>query len=742
MSTAHQQTPEHSPAVIRFEAHARALQAGRPVRWQDDGDAARTAQIVLQALSCNEDAVLDALKGYTTTPHVRDEIQRSRFLLRSVIDDPSVFFGRVPMGAGFMPRNQLLYSLLYMGILPALCCERYVLRPPAAAGAYVARLIDLLSVKSSVPSLDLMTSGYREFVTQYLPNADFAVFTGSSETARRVRPSLGGGNLFIASGSGHNPILVRSDADLLDAAQRIVRLCLYNQGQDCSAPSAILCSETIAPDLVSAIETRLRQIRLADLELPEWERTVGPNTDAHHVRQVGGWLSEMAPYVAVGGHVHEPTRWVQPTILVKPLTQGPMYREWFSPVVMIQTYSTAAQVQRYIDAPPYRPQAMYLTKLGHDTGDDPRAAHLHPPDTVLENTDLHEYERGDRPYGGYGEDASYLQLGSARWSRPILAHHEVARYILCPRLRPQDVPSVRRSRFVQRARTRTATNRDLRSKYERLAPDEVAGEVVSIAGRIIAIRNDGLFLDLHDGTAKLQLRRERPPRGTRAPTARLGDIVTASGHMSRTQRGELTLKVEQLESIVVPTVRPERHAMRRLMDRMELLRTRSLILQALCETLRSHRFLEVRQNRPASVDILASGAPLRRWLARGLSDRLFQVHDQAHSDAADELDDSAAIDALVAYECVEDLLPLVDRALASALGCLRHDGRDHSRQFQRLLEGPDYAQTLWCGRRLAFVASQITHPDADGGLPPCALIHFDIGAVEQWCTSGAAPRSD
>ena len=51
---------------------------------------------------------------------------------------------------------------------------------------------------------------------------------------------------------------------------------------------------------------------------------------------------------------------------------------------------------------------------------------------------------------------------------------------------------------------RTHKAGELQDKYAELAPGTETEDIVSIAGRIRATRNNGMFIDLHDPTGKIQ----------------------------------------------------------------------------------------------------------------------------------------------------------------------------------------------------------------------------------------------
>ncbi len=52
---------------------------------------------------------------------------------------------------------------------------------------------------------------------------------------------------------------------------------------------------------------------------------------------------------------------------------------------------------------------------------------------------------------------------------------------------------------------KTADAAQLHARHADLADDTLSGDRVRVAGRIRAMRNNGLFIDLHDHTGKIQI---------------------------------------------------------------------------------------------------------------------------------------------------------------------------------------------------------------------------------------------
>jgi lysyl-tRNA synthetase class 2 len=214
---------------------------------------------------------------------------------------------------------------------------------------------------------------------------------------------------------------------------------------------------------------------------------------------------------------------------------------------------------------------------------------------------------------------------------------------------------------------RTAEARDLDRRYAELPAGTTTEDRVAVAGRIRAIRNSGMFIDLQDDTGKVQTFNHKdflpPEQLAIVKLLDLGDIVGIDGIVRRTPRGELTVnsaKVTVLAKALLPP--PEKyHGLadietryrQRYVDLIaneesrETLRRRSRIIATMRRLLQERGFLEVEtpmlhsipggasakpfitHHNALDIDLYLRIAPelhLKRLLVGGLADRLFEIN--------------------------------------------------------------------------------------------------------------------
>lgn len=176
-------------------------------------------------------------------------------------------------------------------------------------------------------------------------------------------------------------------------------------------------------------------------------------------------------------------------------------------------------------------------------------------------------------------------------------------------------------------------NQALQDQYAHLEAGQETDVVVKVAGRIMALRNSGMFLDLQDETGKLQVfcHKEHLSEEGLSLLKQLdvGDIVGAKGNIRRTPRGELSVKTHEL-TLLCKSLRPLPEKFHGLTDVETRYRQRYLDLIMNEETrqtlrLRSKLITAIRQ---FFVDqgFLEVETPILQTLAGGAAAKPFVTH--------------------------------------------------------------------------------------------------------------------
>ena len=99
----------------------------------------------------------------------------------------------------------------------------------------------------------------------------------------------------------------------------------------------------------------------------------------------------------------------------------------------------------------------------------------------------------------------------------------------------------------------------MQEKYKDLETGADTEDRVTIAGRAMAVRNSGMFIDLKDCTGKIQVfcHKNHLPEADleRLKCLDVGDIIGVTGYVRRTPRGELSVAAEKFD-IIAKSLQP------------------------------------------------------------------------------------------------------------------------------------------------------------------------------------------
>jgi lysyl-tRNA synthetase class 2 len=207
----------------------------------------------------------------------------------------------------------------------------------------------------------------------------------------------------------------------------------------------------------------------------------------------------------------------------------------------------------------------------------------------------------------------------------------------------------------------------LESRYADVPAGGETGATVRVAGRIRAIRNSGMFIDLHDASGKIQVFSHKDYLDEAGQAALklldIGDLIGVEGKIRRTPRGELTVNATSI-TVLAKALRPlpekfhglsdiELRYRQRYVDLImnpqsrETLRRRSLVVSEMRAYLSERGYLEVETPMLHTIQGGASAKPfvthhnaldmelylriapelhLKRLLVGGLADGVFEIN--------------------------------------------------------------------------------------------------------------------
>ncbi len=185
-------------------------------------------------------------------------------------------------------------------------------------------------------------------------------FTGSYDVGVKLSQSVALKRVAFELGS-NSAAIVLSDADLLWAADRIVKGAMALAGQVCISVQRVYAEEPIFDRLVELVVSAAKNIKLGD-PIDE-STTMGPMISQNDVKRISSWISEAVMQggeVVTGGN-HDGNLF-EPTVLINvPQSATIVQKEAFAPVVVVNKVSDLSEAIDMVNDSIYGLQAGIFT---------------------------------------------------------------------------------------------------------------------------------------------------------------------------------------------------------------------------------------------------------------------------------------------------------------------------------------------------------------------------------------------
>lgn len=255
---------------------------------------------------------------------------------------------------------------------------------------------------------------------------------------------------------------------------------------------------------------------------------------------------------------------------------------------------------------------------------------------------------------------------------------------------------------------KNASAAELQEKYKDLAAGEETEDKYAVAGRIMAMRNSGMFIDLLDDSGKIQIFCHKEhlaeDKVKMLKLMDVGDIAGFYGTIRRTPRGELSIKVTDYKLLTksIKTLPEKFHGLtdvetryrQRYVDLImnestrDTLRKRSLIIQKIREYLVNLGFLEVEtpmlqtqaggasarpfitHHNTLDMDMYLRIAPelyLKRLLVGGISEKIFELNRNFRNEGISPRHNPefTMVEMYQAYVDYNDMMNLIENLVSS-----------------------------------------------------------------------------
>ena len=366
-----------------------------------------------------EDQLLKILQKTETYKTAKSEIQKSLHCLQH-IDKQAEYLAKDSLTTlcVFLPLNQPLYSLILFVVIPGCRFYETYFRPPVLLQTIYEELYGFLELQKFGIFCNSITR--RQFLFKRVSCANAIIYTGKYENSLEVMAKIPHNAVFIYQGSATNPIVITESATITDELiEKVVGAQIYNSGQDCMAPAAILVSANHWQNFLNRLETQLRRLKIGSYNCADADVSfaIEPIT----VENAEYLIHHTKAKLLYGGSIDKETMLVYPTILRFAHVSDLPYASSFSPVFSLYCYSNEQEVTEYLSRLECRENRAYVSVFGK------LSKNLDDEIIIMDDT-LDSVDDGYSEFGGYGIRSGYIAHENSIVAHPILISKELAMF--------------------------------------------------------------------------------------------------------------------------------------------------------------------------------------------------------------------------------------------------------------------------------------------------------------------------
>lgn len=198
------------------------------------------------------------------------------------------------------------------------------------------------------------------------PEIRLVTFTGSVPIGKHLA-KMAAGYLkpSVMELGGHSPVIVCDDADLADAANKLIASKYFGAGQVCQAPSRVFVQSSVYDAFASMLVERVKSIRVGN-GLDD-DTTMGPLFNQRRLSAVSGLIDQAiaqgAKALIGANRLEGPGNFYAPTILQNvPATADILHYEPFGPVMTLAKFEQLPEVIKAANSVEYGLGAFVFTR--------------------------------------------------------------------------------------------------------------------------------------------------------------------------------------------------------------------------------------------------------------------------------------------------------------------------------------------------------------------------------------------
>lgn len=378
----------------------------------------------IQYIKENRSTIREILSEISTYRTADEEIDTSIRVLENGLEE--VRFHQPPITdkmSVFMPSNVILYSYVLYLLIPSLYVKKLEFRSSSLVIDQVRKLHHLLKEVHNLP-IELLELSHRKYIKHSALEANTVVFTGTYVNAEEIKFQLSKNQVFVFFGQGVNPFIVGETAKVDEAVKDLIKVRMYNTGQDCMGPDAIYVHESISEEFSEKLTSSLLSLKFGLNTDPESD--YGKIHYTSTLETVAQYLNKNSEFIIHGGSIDYRNKVMEPTILSSSIKQKIEIDEFFSPIFNIIIYQNNEELKQNLQKGYFMERALGASVYG--TNEDSLIQYLEKKHTVSVNQTLFDIEDGNKPFGGFGPRANYVSYQNNLYIKPQLLSMILSEY--------------------------------------------------------------------------------------------------------------------------------------------------------------------------------------------------------------------------------------------------------------------------------------------------------------------------
>lgn len=353
---------------------------------------------IASSLENNRALAVEALTEIETMQMAQLETNKTVKALRTYGREIPYLLDRIPLGkvGVFLPFNTPLYGLVLYACGPILAGNRVLVKPSSASYEVTRTLYENFFQGELGHVLTVHPPG-RWFLQQYCfdeQRVQAISFTGQWRSVQSILQLIPDSIRVIYSGSGYNPFIVLSNANVKRAVDVAVSSRLWNSGQDCLAAERFYIEDEIFDEFVEYLVQRVAEVKAG--ENRDIEAQVGPLISVGAAEYIEKIIadSEASARILLKGEIDG--QLISPFIFQAEAHSPLVLAEKYAPIFALVRVKSRGEIVKLANELDF---ALGATVWGEDESviHGLSAAHVAVNSSILEIED----EDAHIPFGGY-----------------------------------------------------------------------------------------------------------------------------------------------------------------------------------------------------------------------------------------------------------------------------------------------------------------------------------------------------